>query len=150
MGNVSKRIKYGRYYYLEYFRVGFSTELCLFILFYRIPKKAENKKVFISTFFLSHPNHHSIWVSSFSIEKNLVWNYNCCVFWPAFGMRSTQMLVKICNIKSGILKCFLEKLVTIIDSIAPYSPFVNWTNVQEKTPVAIIAQLKATPKSTPC
>ena len=32
MGNVSKRVKYGRYYYLEYFLVGFLTELCLFIL----------------------------------------------------------------------------------------------------------------------
>ena len=34
MGNVSKRVKYGRYYYLEYFLVGFLTELCLSILLY--------------------------------------------------------------------------------------------------------------------
>ena len=31
MGNVSKRVKYGRFYYVEYFLVGFLTELCLYI-----------------------------------------------------------------------------------------------------------------------
>ena len=31
MGNVRKRVKYGRYYYLKYFLVVFLPELCLFI-----------------------------------------------------------------------------------------------------------------------
>ena len=31
MGNISKRVKYGKYYYLEYFLVGFLTELCPFM-----------------------------------------------------------------------------------------------------------------------
>ena len=31
MGNVSKRFKYGRYYYLEHFLFVFLTELCLYI-----------------------------------------------------------------------------------------------------------------------
>ena len=34
MGNISKRVKYGRYYYLEYFLVGFLTELCLCIMIF--------------------------------------------------------------------------------------------------------------------
>ena len=39
MGNVRKRVKYGRYYYLEYFLVGFLTKLCLYI-----PQKVVRKK----------------------------------------------------------------------------------------------------------
>ena len=32
VGNLSKRVKYGRYYYMEYFLVGFLTELCLYMI----------------------------------------------------------------------------------------------------------------------
>ena len=31
MKKLSERVKYGRYYYLEYLLVGFLTELCLYI-----------------------------------------------------------------------------------------------------------------------
>ena len=46
----------------------------------------------------------------------------------------------------GYWDAFEEKLFTVIDQIAPYSTFVNRTDVQAKTPVAITAQLNTRKK----
>ena len=42
MGNVSKRVKSGRYYYLEYFLVGFLNKLCVYIWGTRSLGKEDN------------------------------------------------------------------------------------------------------------
>ena len=46
----------------------------------------------------------------------------------------------------GYWNTFEEKLVTIVDQVAPYSTFTNRTNVKAKTPSAIKNQLSTRKK----
>ena len=62
-----------------------------------------------------------------------------------------EELVNVCwDIRSedvqGFWNAFEEKLVRVVDTVAPYSVFVNRVNVQARKPIAIAAQLNTRKK----